>query len=162
MLGSLIGVFARNVELDAKVRFLRTALKAIAIGVVGLAVRLYLLRSFPGWPIVLALGIAVWLTSRSKDVVQIFLGFEHYAQQMNQVGLRESARQMIRTRQSRRRLQQALQQERGEADDAARLDQVLNQLHSKGAESLSKQDRELLKRVSERVRKERDADSSSG
>jgi hypothetical protein len=162
VLASLIALIVPKHGLDSKVHILRASLTGIALVTVAAAIRLYLIRSFPGWLIVLALGVAVWMTGKSKHLIEIFRGFEQYSEEVQQTGLRESARQLIRSRQSRRRIKQALEQERGEAIDAARLDDVLNQLHTGGADSLSKQDRKLLQRVSERVRKERDADSASG
>ena len=162
ILASLVVVIAPHAGMDSRIRILRASLTGIALAVVAISIRLYLLRSFPAWLIVLAFGTAVWVSAKSRDLARVFLGFQQFALEVDQTGLRESTRQIIRTRKRRRQIKQAIERERGEAIDADRLDEVLNRLHTDGADSLSKQDRELLQRVSERVRKERDADSSSG
>lgn len=57
-------------------------------------------------------------------------------------------------RQTTRRLRAAHQRERNEAIDAARLDDILARLHSEGREALSTDEKAVLRRVSERLRKD--------
>ena len=161
-LGSLVAIIACNRGLDFQVRVLRACLTVVALATAGVAIWLFLSRNLSGWPIVMLLGVTIWVSSRAKDVVDVFIGFQQHAGESKHPGMRQRVGQVIRTYQGRRRSQQALQRERGEAVDAARLDEVLKQLHDHGVDSLSKEDRALLKRVSERVRKERDADNSAG
>ncbi len=162
LLASLIGLSPIKPNLDFRIRVLRYSLAAIAMVMIGSAIWLYINGNFPIWTVILGLGFAVWVTSKGKQPARIMLGFQRYVEQDQQVRMSESARQLFQARQGRRRAKQALQRERSEAMDAARLDEVLAQLHRGGADSLRKEDRELLQRVSERVRKARDAGSSSG
>jgi hypothetical protein len=48
-----------------------------------------------------------------------------------------------------------MKRERGEAADAQRLDEILHRLHHDGVQSLSVEDRRILDRVSENLRRER-------
>jgi hypothetical protein len=48
-----------------------------------------------------------------------------------------------------------MKRERGEAADAQRLDEILYRLHHDGVQSLSVEDRRILDRVSENLRRER-------
>jgi hypothetical protein len=54
-----------------------------------------------------------------------------------------------------------MERERNEATDAARLDEILNRVHCDGIDSLSREDRESLDRVSENLRKQRQTESPS-
>lgn len=65
--------------------------------------------------------------------------------------LREFKSQRVRTT----RLKAAAAAERAEASDAARVDEILQRLHDQGQGSLSRDERELLQRVSEAIRRER-------
>lgn len=63
------------------------------------------------------------------------------------------------------RLRETMEREHREADDASRVDEILQRLHQDGVESLSQDERELLQRVSEALKNERqniarDIDSS--
>ena len=60
-----------------------------------------------------------------------------------------------RDRQRRKRLLAAMIRERDEARDVQRAEEVLQKLHVEGMPSLSRQERELLQRVSEAVRRQR-------
>lgn len=162
LLGSLIALSAKHRGVDFRLRVLRGSLAVIAIATTGFAIRLYFAGSFPGWLIVLATGVSIWISSRDKNMAGMFLGFQQHAEQIGPIGLRATAKKLIRTRQGRKRSKLALRREHEEAVDASRLDEVLNRLHEGGADSLSREDRELLQRVSERVRKERDGDSANG
>ncbi|TWT76322.1 hypothetical protein CA13_68150 [Planctomycetes bacterium CA13] len=53
-----------------------------------------------------------------------------------------------------RRIRKTMQREHDEAVDAAKLDEILMRLHDNGVDSLSREDREVLKRVSESLRNE--------
>lgn len=64
-----------------------------------------------------------------------------------------------RQRQNRKRLLAAVARERGEARDVQEAEQVLRKLHEHGMASLSRQERDLLQRVSETVRRQRQSTS---
>ena len=48
-----------------------------------------------------------------------------------------------------------MEREHREADDASRVDEILQRLHQEGAESLSPEELELLQRVSKALKNER-------
>ncbi|TWU24445.1 hypothetical protein Pla52o_23720 [Novipirellula galeiformis] len=56
-----------------------------------------------------------------------------------------------------RRARRVMQRERSEAVDAAKLDEILERLHENGPSSLSSEDRMILKRVSETLKKHRNS-----
>ncbi|MCD0460129.1 hypothetical protein [Roseiconus lacunae] len=73
--------------------------------------------------------------------------------------------QMIDTVQmhrKRRRAKAVWKRERSEAEDAARLDEILERVNEQGIESLSPDELALLQRVSESLRKNRPAEDSTG
>ncbi len=128
------------------------------------------------WPFLLLLGLILWASSLAVDVTEVMAGF-HSAEQGELLGLGgaegqdesrgsdrrpgiiKSAVRAIRTRRERRRVRQTLQRERSEAVDAQRLDEILQQLHRDGIDSLSQDDRRILDRVSENLRKRRQFES---
>lgn len=57
-------------------------------------------------------------------------------------------------RQAMRRLREAHERERTEATDASRLDEILEHLHTDGLHSLSAEEKAVLQRVSDRLRKD--------
>ncbi len=65
----------------------------------------------------------------------------------------------VRLRRKRKQVKQAWRREREEAEDAARLDQVLQRVGKHGTEGLSPEDAALLKRVSENLRRQRESES---
>ncbi len=67
------------------------------------------------------------------------------------LGIRDS----IHRWRTRRRLRTAQRREQGEAIDVQRVDEILARLHQEGMESLSPEDRRILARVSESLRRER-------
>ena len=91
----------------------------------------------------------------------MLLGFESTREIEARAGLISRIRGVIRARQDQKRLRKTLQQERNEAVEASRLDEILNQLHRDGIESLATEDRKILERVSKNLRQRRQAESDS-
>jgi hypothetical protein len=60
-------------------------------------------------------------------------------------------------RRQQQRLKEALEREHTEAVDASRLDDILRRLHSDGIDSLPEEDRKILERVSQNLRRERES-----
>jgi hypothetical protein len=125
------------------------------------------------WPLILLLGILLWLSSRASDVTAILAGFQSRGEdpytapelridqaQTSRPGPVSSIRRSLRTRHDRRRVILAMKRERNEATDAARLDEILNRVHCDGIDSLSREDRAILDRVSETLRKQRQTESA--
>ena len=122
----------------------------------------------PRWPLLMLLAVILWITARGSDVVDMLIAFGSSADVIPAVDspVAVQATWLSRTGQSlrsvwfRRRARKAIQRERSEADDAAKLDHVLRQLHERGIESLSSHDRALLNRVSEALRRQRELEST--
>jgi hypothetical protein len=123
----------------------------------------------PRWPLLLLLALLLWISARGSDLFDVLLGFGSnvgtvYDRADSFPAVRSSlmsrAKRSVRSSLLRRRARKALQRERSEAEDAARLDQVLRQLHEEGVDSLSADDRALLQRVSQTLRDRRVAEPS--
>lgn len=67
----------------------------------------------------------------------------------------DSILQRVRLFFVRRRLKKTLLKEHSEAVDAAKLDEILDRLHREGQQSLSSEDRSILQRVSENLKKQK-------
>ncbi|MGB7344279.1 MAG: hypothetical protein WBD20_08705 [Pirellulaceae bacterium] len=122
------------------------------------------------WIFVFALAVLLWVSARASDI-RIFvisfgafpywenaespseLSFERIA--TRRTGLWKTLKDSIKSISHRRRLRQAIRAEHQEAIDASRLDEVLEQLHQHGRDSLSPEDLKLLRRMSDNLKKER-------
>ncbi len=118
-------------------------------------------RAWPALCGVILLALWLFVSARGDDLLasQLILvangetGVLH-----GRVGIRPMLRQwQARRRQlaRTRKLLEAAQREREEASDAARVDDILQRLHSYGRDALSDEERAILRRVSEAIRHER-------
>jgi hypothetical protein len=130
----------------------------------------------PGnWVFVFLLALLLWVSARAQDVRTLVLSFGPFPLWENEEAIRELSFQRVRPRRvgplkrikdslasigRRRQLRQAIRSERQEAMDAARLDEVLEQLHEEGRESLSPEDLAMLERISRNLQKQRQGDQS--
>ena len=121
----------------------------------------------PRWPLLMLLSLVLWVTSLGPDIREMVIGFGDFSgwndgELMNPKPNRQTgswldnAKTSVVSMSRRRKLRQVMQREKQEADDIGRLDEVLNQLHTQGRDSLSSEDLALLNRVSESLRKERE------
>jgi hypothetical protein len=131
----------------------------------------------PGnWVFVFLLALLLWISARGQDVRTLVLSFGPFPLWENEESVRELTFQRVRPRRvslvkrikesvasigQRRQLRQAIRSEHQEAIDAARLDDVLEQLHQHGRESLSPEDLAMLERISKNLQKERQGDGSN-
>ncbi len=184
ILAALVNLCSTGLDVVHQVAIVRKCLVAIAVITLMLAISLIGLDqqvSLPRWPLVLVLGVLLWISSNSNDLVQFITGYRLAGQvrdlsevdeedrlesvmmdrQQEPVGLVARARQAVQARKGQRRAMQALAQERREADDVARLDEILNRLHAEGPDSLSKEDRVILDRVSQTLQKRRAEEDDS-
>ena len=139
----------------------------------------------PRWLILVFLATYLWVSTRQQDlrdwVVSIHVAhtdpaFEHLypADESSQPSAKQESAgdsaayaaghpwlseclDSIRMRHKRRAAKEALRREHEEASDAARLDQVLERVGQQGPEGLSREDRALLERVSENLRRRRES-----
>ncbi|MCC9640665.1 hypothetical protein LOC71_00140 [Rhodopirellula sp. JC740] len=125
------------------------------------------------WPAVagvVALSLWLFTSSGNADLTAIYESIVRRAEytevgEINPIGRLRGKfgpaatwRRYRTTRENRRqeqRLRDALQKERQEANDAARVDAILQRLHQDGVESLSADELELLQRVSDALKNER-------
>ncbi|MEO9934087.1 hypothetical protein [Rhodopirellula bahusiensis] len=125
------------------------------------------------WPAVTGVvGLSLWLftSAGSPDLTAIYESIVRRAE-YTEVGERNvigrfrgrfgplASWRRIRARREdaakHQRLRETMQREHREADDASRVDEILQRLHQDGVASLSRDERELLQRVSEALKNER-------
>ena len=119
------------------------------------------------WPIVVAIVLlSLWLfaSGRGEDLFAIQLTMVENGELgrlRSNVPLRQRKRSWqtpwSRRRQTRR-LREAIQRERAEAIDAAQVDSILQRMHVSGVEEISAEERQLLQRVSDTIRRQRQRD----
>ncbi len=168
IVGGLCGMLGRRFDLSTQASLFRRCIAMVAF--LTLLLTAVLMSGQAGlvlsqWPLLALMGILLWLSSRGSDVTSILLGFQSASDASGQESLRRDSQShggmisriggVIRSRQEHQRLQKVLEQERSEAVDAARLDEILNQLHQNGIESLAPEDRKILERISENLRRQR-------
>ncbi len=112
-------------------------------------------RSSFKWPWVLLAGVLLCASSRGRDIAPLIRGMQP-ADSGSSPSWSARFREFRLQRRGRKKLQRAIQREHDEAADVGRLDDILNRLHRDGVESLSKDDRRILDRVSENLRRQRD------
>lgn len=165
--------------INGRVTIIRRVLTAIALGTTVIA--LVMLADpepqnvFVRWPFVLILAVLLAISGRSSDIRARVLAFEAAGEGTDESGhsppqsvRRQSAgrsgprlgrlREAFDRHRVRRRVRRAMDAERREAVDAARVDEILERLHDRGIESLSPADRKILERVSDTLRKHRRAE----
>lgn len=162
--GALASLCSRRFDLPTQVRLFQRCLVAIALMTLLLAIALMFHdqgdNTIPRWPLFLVLGVMLWMSIFRPDVWQFMRGFQFERKRPVQrpVSLIARARDAIGQRRDRRRIERVRQQERSEAVDATRLDEILRRLNTEGADSLSAEDHKILVRVSANLRKQRRAD----
>lgn len=147
---------------DEQLRSFRRILLFVALATMVGSIGLLIDGQFPAWAVGAFVGIAVWISSESREVPALIDGLNDWHRELPTNALQRSVGQWMRDRERQRRARKALRRERDEAADADRLDEVLTRLHQRGADALNREDRKLLRRISERVRRQRDAEDSTG
>jgi hypothetical protein len=118
-------------------------------------------RALPAFAGIALLALWLFLSTRNEDL---------FASQLTLAGNQETgvlkSRMGIRTvlhrwqtarrqREQTERLRAVAQRERAEANDAARADEILQRLHAEGPAALTNDERAILSRVSEAIRRQR-------
>ncbi|MBB3208643.1 hypothetical protein FHS27_004475 [Rhodopirellula rubra] len=122
-------------------------------------------RAFPAFAGVTLLALWLLASTRNEDLFasQLTLAGNHETGVMkSRFGVRATLkrRKLKRLEQERvQKLRETVERERSEASDAARADEILQRLHANGPSSLSKEERDILSRVSEAIRRERERDN---
>ncbi|MDF1844051.1 MAG: hypothetical protein P1U77_21645 [Rubripirellula sp.] len=161
LLAAMVVGMGRSLPPPIQVRLLRQMLIVVSIGFVVLSLLLHSSDNSglaSKWPLLLLGGILMFISSRSFEVASLVDGLRQGHSSLGHLP-RESwvqrTRHSLAQRRDRVRLQRAMKRERGEAADAQRLDEILHRLHHDGVQSLSVEDRRILDRVSENLRRER-------
>ncbi len=172
VLTSIVGLSARRLDLGTQEAIVRRCLSLIAIATVMMGIFIATVDEpfySSNWPLFILLGVLLWVSARAPDLAESLDGFRsvdtlsHAGEPSLQVGadkpgLATRVRESIRERGNRKRLKKAVAQERSEAVDAERLDQILTRLHQDGIEALDSDEREILERVSESLRRRRESE----
>jgi len=159
LISALVVFASGSVPESMQRRLLQRILVVLALAIVILAIPM-MASDDPQWsskwPLLLTAGVLLWASSRSGEVFALIGGMQGSADEVDRGNFVVNLRQTVEQWRTQRRLQRALARERGEAVDAQRLDDILNRLHRDGVEALSGDDRKILDRVSESLRKERE------
>ena len=161
MLAACVSFFGAKLGVAGQIKVLRLLIDCFAFGMLGVAI--WLMNTGNeiagvGWPLLMCLSVLLWVSSRWSDTLQILEGLD--AGRGDQKGHDQQTvwealvRRFQRWREVRRG-RHADRVEQGEAVDAQRVDEILNQLHQQGIESLNAADRQLLEKVSANLRKQR-------
>jgi hypothetical protein len=122
-------------------------------------------QPFPIFAGIVLLSLWLFASSRSEDLfaIQAILAEQG---EIGQLHGKMGARPMWQRWRERRtelahttRLRAAAAREQAEASDASRVDEILQRMHKSGPDSLTNEERELLQRVSEAIRRQRERDN---
>lgn len=113
-------------------------------------------RAYPRGLVLVFLGVLIAVSTRSRqtaDALSRMIGPDPACDSDETRTLVGRWRDFRECRESRRRLIRVAEMEHQEASDASRLDAILERLRSVGADSLTEDERRVLHRVSERLRR---------
>jgi hypothetical protein len=178
IIGALIAVTSPGVESADRARRFRHALVAGALFMMGLTLALMMEAISPlgvHWLIPFALALILWISSRGEDVALTMEGYRLAAiSHGDSTATQDASNQTVVDRKESsswsafhrrygrwrtlRRMKTIRAREQGEAVDERRLDEILARLQSDGMNSLSREDRRVLNRVSENLRNRRHQD----
>lgn len=165
---AIVHLCARRMDLAGQARLFRRCLTAVAMVTLVAAIVVLSTQTsdrFPQWPLLFFLSVMLWVSSHRSDVRMSLQALEsaRVLQASGQPhdllddspGVVRRWRERLQGRRRNKRIAEAMQRERTEAIDASRLDEILERLHTHGRASLSDEDKRILTRVSENLRKMR-------
>jgi hypothetical protein len=166
-----------RLELSRQVSIVRRSLETLALMTL-VATIIWSMKFQPTMELrgllLVALAWLLFVSSRGSDVIEILSGFQvqpalgpdlSVAHTKAAGGISQSYSNVVdffRQRRRTRSLRQALQREHEEAVDSERLDGILARLHHEGMDALSPDDRRVLERVSESLRRQRHESNANG
>ncbi|MCS7471691.1 hypothetical protein NZK35_34020 [Stieleria sp. ICT_E10.1] len=183
-IASAIALFAAEANDDLQLKLLRRLLQLISLITVVIAIATLIGDgdvNLPRWPVLLFLAVLLWVSTRKGDlrdwITSIHVAaadpiaghFDVTELRASDVTVGHDDTATVRTpwlsewidsvrmRQKRKRVRAAMRREHEEANDAARLDQVLQIISLHGTKGLSHEDRALLQRVSKNLRRHRES-----
>ena len=174
LLCAVASIYSPNGDDEIRLQHIRRVLRLTAIVTLILAMLTMMVDqdgSVPRWPILALLAVLLWISCRNADLRDAIIahrlaidgdsltGFDDEPDVEPVPGWATQLTESIRMRKKRQKAKIAMQREREEADDVARLDDVLKMVSEKGTDGLSDQDRALLKRVSQSLRQQRESEA---
>lgn len=161
MLVASVSFVGGKLGVAGQVKVLRLLIDCFALGTLGFTI--WLMNTGNqiagvGWPLLMCVAVLLWVSSRWSDTMRTLEGLDAGRGDQQGRNRRTVWKTLVyRGRRWRdgRRVRHAHRVEQGEAVDAQRVDEILNQLHQQGIESLKPADRQLLERVSANLRKQR-------
>lgn len=167
MLAASVSFFGGKLGVAGQVKVLRLLIDCFAFTTLGFAI--WLMNTGHeiagvGWSLLFCLAVLLWVSSRWSDTLQILEGLDagfHGLPVGDRPTVWRSLSGRVRRYRDVRRIRHAHRLEQGEAVDAQRVDEILNQLHQHGIESLNAGDRQLLEKVSANLRKQRLGESEN-
>lgn len=156
---ALIAASFRHLDLPRIIFFSRRVVVLIAVIVAMVAVALIPIESsspIQRWPILFLIAVMLWVSSRGDDIelaLWSLVNAETARRGPVQTSWYRRTLQNLQSISGRRRAKRVYERERSEAADQSRLDGILRRLHDHGEQSLSNEDRAVLRRVSETLRK---------
>lgn len=168
MLAACVSFFGTNITLVGQVKVLRLLIDTFAFCTLGFGI--WLMNrgqdiAGVGWSLVMCVSVLLWLSSRWSGTFQTLEELDAAkgdGEQSSDSNIWVIVARRVRRWREVRRVRTAHRLEQGEAVDAQRVDEILNQLHHEGIESLNVNDRQLLEKVSASLRKQRMAESEGG
>lgn len=140
LLDGLIATFRPKFTPTARAHAATIVIGWIAFAMVSLSLLVAMMEDrygVPRWPILAAIGLVLWMSGHKIDPRIRVIDAKH--QPIGWLGTR--------------RIRRARNREIREAVDIAQLDRILDQIHRRGADSLTSADRAILKRTSEALKK---------
>ncbi|KAA5538552.1 hypothetical protein FYK55_27420 [Roseiconus nitratireducens] len=185
---SVITLLSPHADGVLQLRLLRRTIRLISIATMVIAMATMIADAdvfLPRWPILVVLSLLLWISSANRDLGDWVASIrvaqagrsDHPFKPTTDAAASEAAAEpltlprttrrgwmtgladSVRLRHRRRRARAALDRERAEARDAFRLDQVLKIVSEQGTDGLNAEDRALLKRVSENLRRRREQEA---
>ncbi|QDV63646.1 hypothetical protein [Crateriforma conspicua] len=165
---SMVGTLNQSIQIEPKLVVMRKLIRVLAFLLFVAA--LAMATGSPGgrlpmWSVVALVGAFLWGSSGGKDLTAWLDSFAVSTLSREEsetcATLLDEVRRRITDRKNERRLRDAHQREVGEAMDVARLDDILDRLHRDGFDSLSDDEQQVLRRVSQTLRDRPKFDESS-
>ncbi|QDV86306.1 hypothetical protein [Planctomycetes bacterium TBK1r] len=185
-IASAIALFAAEANDDLQLKLLRRLLQLISLITVVIAIATLIGDGdvhLPRWPVLLFLAGLLWVSTYKNDLRDWITSIHvaaadpiagHFdVTELRASDVTDSHDTSVRTpwlsewidsvrmRHKRKRVRAAMRREHEEANDAARLDQVLQIVSQHGTKGLSHEDRALLQRVSKNLRRHRESQQQS-
>ncbi len=165
---AIVHLSASRWDVPMQARLFRRCLIVIAMATLAAAIAVLSTQAsdrFPQWPLLFLLSVLLWVSSHRSDVRSSLQSLESTRLLSTRKKPHDSLddspgvvlrwKAAVQGRRQRKRIADAMQRERSEAVDASRLDEILSRLHTHGRDSLSEEEQQILKRVSENLRKMR-------